>query len=127
MTLRVRYAETDSMGIAHHSSYVVYLEEARSEYARQRGMPYSDFEAAGFFLAVTEVNIRYIKSAVYEQQITIYVWIDELKSRGMTFNYEIVDTQTGELLVTARTRHICITRDGKVARIPGEIRQKWLR
>lgn len=121
-TFRVRYAETDSMRIVHHSRYLVYFEEARSEYARQRGRPYSDFEASGYFLTVTEVRARYVKPARYEQTITVKAWITEMKSRGLVFNYEIVDAETGDLLVLGHSRHICIDREGKIARLPDEWR-----
>lgn len=117
-TLTVRYAETDPMGIVHHSHYIVYLEEGRSEYARQRGFPYSTFEAQGFFLLVTGLSIRYIKPARYEQTITINTWVSAMKSRGMSFSYEIVDATTQARLITAQTDHICIAKTGEIAKIP---------
>jgi len=123
-TFTVRYAETDPMGIVHHKNYITYLEEGRSEYARQRGFPYSQFEAGGFFLLVTEVHIRHIKPARYEQSITVNTWIAEMKSRGMTFAYTVVDTLTGEKLASAQTKHICITKEGQIAKIP-QIWRDW--
>ena len=117
-TLRVRYAETDSMRIVHHSNYIVYFEEGRSEYARQKGTPYGSFEDSGFFLVVAEVGARYSKAAYYEQLITIRTWVSDMKSRGMTFNYEIVDAESGQVLVTGFTKHICITKDGKPTKMP---------
>ncbi|MCU0480381.1 MAG: acyl-CoA thioesterase [Anaerolineae bacterium] len=117
----VRYAEVDAMGIVHHRNYITYLEEGRSEYARQRGFPYSQFEAQGFFLLVSEVHIRHIKPAHYEQSISVNTWITEMKSRGMTFEYTVTDTQTGEILATAQTKHICITKAGQIAKMP----QTW--
>ncbi len=121
--LRVRYAEVDSMRIVHHSRYIVYFEEGRSAYARQRGKPYSQFEADGFYLAVTEVNVRYIQPAHYEQLITIKAWITDMKSRGLTFAYEILDADTEAKLVTGFTKHICVDQAGKVARIPESWRE----
>lgn len=123
-TLRVRYKETDMMGFVHHSNYLAYFEEGRSEYARQRGTPYSEFERAGYLLTVTEVNIRYVKPAYYEQVISVRAWVTALKSRGMTFAYEIVEQSSGDVLVTGETRHICITRDGQVARMP-DMWREW--
>lgn len=121
-TFYVRYAETDAMGVVHHASYIVYFEEGRSSYARQRGSDYAKFEQSGHYLAVSEVSARYGKSAFYGQQITVRCWIEEMKSRGLTFAYEIVATQTQEVLVTGYSRHICITHDGQVARLPDEWR-----
>lgn len=120
-TLRVRYAETDSMRIVHHSNYIVYFEEGRSEYARQKGTPYSTFEESGFFLVVTEVGARYGKTAYYEQFITVRTWVSEMKSRGMTFSYEVVDADSGEVLVTGFSKHICTTKEGRPTKIP----QSW--
>jgi acyl-CoA thioester hydrolase len=124
VTFHVRYAETDAMGIVHHSSYIIYFEEGRSSYARQRGSNYADFEKSGRYLTVTEVNARYHKPAHYGQQLTIYCWIEDMKSRGLTFGYEIIDAATRELLVTGFSKHICITRNGQVVMLPDEWR-RW--
>jgi acyl-CoA thioester hydrolase len=122
--IRVRYAETDAMGIVHHSSYIIYFEEGRSEYARQRGTPYSQFEQNGYYLTVTEVNARYVQPARYDQELKITTWIGEMKSRSLMFNYEISEMVAGNMLVTGYSRHICITTDGQVTRIP-ELWRGW--
>jgi acyl-CoA thioester hydrolase len=121
-TFYVRYAETDAMGIVHHASYIVYFEEGRSHYARERGSDYASFERSGRYLAVSEVRARYVKAAVYGQKVTTRCWLEEMKSRSLVFNYEIVDTNSGEILVTGFSKHICITHDGKVTTIPAEWR-----
>lgn len=118
MQFYVRYVETDAMGIVHHTSYIVYFEEARSHYARERGSDYATFERSGFYLAVTEVNARYVKPARYGDQLRIRVWIETMRSRTATFGYEITGVQTGEVCVTGTTKHICITHDGQVAMMP---------
>jgi acyl-CoA thioester hydrolase len=118
----VRYAETDAMGIVHHASFIVYMEEARSHYARVRNGDYARLIEHGYFLAVAEVHARYAVPARYGQELLIYCWIEELKSRGLTFGYEIVDSASKVSHVTGHTRHICITHDGQVARIP----DSWL-
>lgn len=114
----VRYVETDAMRIVHHSSYIIYFEEGRSHYARQRGSDYADLEASGYFLAVTEIGARYLKAAQYGQHLTIRCWIDEMKSRALTFKYEIIDAATNELCVTGYTKHICINNQGQVVTLP---------
>lgn len=118
----VRYAETDAMGIVHHASYIVYFEEGRTNYARQRGSDYASFEKSGYYLTVTEVNARYLKPARYGQRLTVRCWIEEMKSRALTFAYEIVDSTAGDLHVTGFSKHICITHAGQVAKIPAEWR-----
>lgn len=123
VTFYVRYAETDAMGIVHHASYIIYFEEGRSNYARQRGSDYASFERSGRYLTVAEVSARYLKPAVYGQRITVRCWIAEMRSRGLTFEYELVDADTRERLVTGCSKHICITHDGQVTTIPDDWRQ----
>lgn len=122
-TFYVRYAETDAMGIVHHSSYIIYFEEGRSNYARQRGSDYASFERSGYYLTIVEVNARYLKPARYGQRLTVRCWITELKSRTVSFAYEIVDAETGEIHVTGMSKHVCITHDGRIATLPAEWRQ----
>jgi acyl-CoA thioester hydrolase len=117
-TFHVRYAETDAMGIVHHASYIVYFEEGRSNYARQRGSNYAGFERGGHYLAVAEVSARYLRSARYDDRVTVRCWIGDMKSRTLTFEYEIVEAATGEVLVTGFSKHICITHDGQVVKLP---------
>jgi acyl-CoA thioester hydrolase len=122
-SLRIRYAEVDAMGIVHHSHYIVFLEEGRSDHARKRGHPYGKIEKEGIYLLVTEISIRHHNPAHYEDLIVVRTWVADIQSRGMTFNYEIVNADSGELLVTAATKHVCITPDGKIARIPAAWRE----
>jgi acyl-CoA thioester hydrolase len=117
-TFHVRYAETDAMGIVHHANYLIYFEEGRSSYSRQRGHSYAEIEQSGLYLTVTEVSARFLKPGRYAQLITTRCWIEEMKSRSLTFGYEIVDANSNEVLVTGFSRHICITHDGRVTRIP---------
>lgn len=116
----VRYAETDAMGIVHHSVYIVYFEEARSHYSRVIGADYAALERSGYWLTVAEVRARYAVPARYGQKITARCWVSKLQSRGLTFSYEIVDTPTGTIHVTGQTRHVCITHDGEVTHLPDE-------
>jgi acyl-CoA thioester hydrolase len=120
-TFHVRYAETDKMGIVHHAAYVVWFEEGRSNWLRTFGSSYAAFEEDGISLAVSELNARYGQPARYDQLITVRCWVEEVKSRKITFRYEIVDADTGTQLVRGYTRHICVDRTGKVTAIP----RKW--
>jgi acyl-CoA thioester hydrolase len=123
-SFHVRYAETDAMGIVHHASYIVYFEEGRSNYARQRGSDYASFEQGGHYLTVAEVNARYLKPARYDQQLAVRCWIEEMKSRALTFAYEIVDAKSREMLVTGYSKHICITHEGQVTKLP-DVWRAW--
>jgi acyl-CoA thioester hydrolase len=118
----VRYAETDAMGIVHHANHIVYFEEGRSNYARQRGSDYASFERGGHYLTVAEVSARYLKPAQYGQLLTIRCWIEDMKSRALTFAYEIFESSSGDLLVTGWSKHICITHAGQVTKLPDEWR-----
>lgn len=121
--IRVRFAETDLMGIAHHASYVVYLEEGRVDFTRQINAPYADLEAEGYSLAVSELSIRYGTAARFDQVIVVRTWIEEARSRMVTFGYEVVEQQSHATLVTATVRLICVDKTGQVRRIPDH----WLK
>lgn len=120
--LRVRYAETDAMGVVHHSSYVVWLEAGRSDWLRQRGTSYGEaFEAAGYCLPVVELSLRYLAPARYDDLVTVRTWVEELRSRRIRFGYEVVDA-AGRPLAVGQTTHLCTTTAGQVAAIPPAVR-----
>ena len=116
-TIRVRYAETDAMGIVHHSSYIPWFELGRSDWMREAGLPYSEFEKMGYYLTVTEVCARYYHPAVYDELVTITTWVEEVRSRAVTLGYDIRN-QEGKRLALACTKHVCITHEGQPARLP---------
>jgi len=120
-TFHVRYAETDQMGIVHHAAYVVWLEEGRSQWLRAHDSSYAQFEAEGLVLAVTDLQVRYKQSARYDQRVTVQCWVEDVRSRQVRFNYNIVDAQTRAIFVTAQTKHVCLDRAGQVAILP----EKW--
>ena len=122
-TFHVRYAETDAMGIVHHSTYVVWFEEGRSHYLRARGADYARLEEDGYFFAISELQARYIASARYGQQVTVRTQLESLRSRSLTLTYEVLEAESKELLVTGRTKLICVDRGGDVVRIPEAWRQ----
>jgi acyl-CoA thioester hydrolase len=113
------------MGIVHHSYYVVWLEEGRSQWMRAQGSSYTQFEKEGVLLAVSELYLRYGQAARYDQLVTVRCWIEEVKSRQITFNYEIVDAETRVIFVSGYSRHICLDRQGKVTKIPDKWRRLW--
>ena len=114
------------MGIVHHSAYVVWLEEGRSHYMRAQGHSYTQFEQQGLALAVSELHVRYLQPARYDQQVTVRCRVDEIKSRQITFSYEVIGTATGVTLATARSKHICIDQQGRAAQIPDRWRRDLL-
>ena len=124
-SFHVRYAETDAMGIVHHAAYIVYFEEGRSHYMRECGSSYAEFEKGGQYMAVTEVQARYVRAARYDQRIRIRCWVEQIRSRGLTFRYELSDDETGDLFVTGMSKHICLDKEGRVIKFPAEW-QAWL-
>lgn len=122
-TLRVRYAETDAMGVVYHTNYIVWFEVGRGEYMRQQGGNYADLEAQGYYLPVVEVQARYLAPARYGDLVTVRTWVKEARSRQVTFGYEVVMAETGQLLATGWTKHVCVDREGTIRMIPREVRE----
>ncbi|HEU4889737.1 MAG TPA: thioesterase family protein [Thermoanaerobaculia bacterium] len=87
--LRVRYKETDQMGIAHHANYIVWFEIGRTDFCRAVGFPYNEIEARGFILVVTDVQCRYRIPFRYDDEVVIRTSLAEMASRSMTFAYEL--------------------------------------
>jgi acyl-CoA thioester hydrolase len=120
--LRVRYAETDAMGVVYHANYLVWFEVGRGDYMRQIGMEYAAIEAGGHILAVSEAGARYVASARYSDLVTVRTWLEEVRSRTITFRYEVRLIATDQVLVTGFTRHICVDRAGRVTALPTTVR-----
>jgi acyl-CoA thioester hydrolase len=116
--VRVRYADTDMMGVVYHANYPVFFEIGRSEYMRQKGFTYREFEAMGYHLVVTGLEAKYYNSATYDDLLTVRTRISELQSRGLTFHYIIYRDDT--LLVEGITKHLC-TNSKKTVVIPPPI------
>ncbi len=117
ISFHVRYAETDNMGVVHHAAYLVWFEEGRSAYIRERGWSYAEIERSGYFLAAAELRATYRRAARYDQLIAVKTWIAEVKSRRLTFACEIADS-AGLVLFEASLKLICLNRAGEVTRIP---------
>jgi acyl-CoA thioester hydrolase len=119
VAIRVRYADTDKMGIVYHGTYPVYFEVGRSEYIRKKGFTYRDFEEMGYQLVVVGLEAKYYGSATYDDLITVKTGISELKSRGLTFHYEIY--KNGNMIVEGKTKHICLNAGKKPVVIPSPL------
>lgn len=123
---RVRFHETDQMGIVHHAAYVTWFEEGRSAFTRAIGYPYSRMEAEGALLAVSEVAARYHRPARYDDEVVVETCLTGLLSRGMNFSYRVRRAADGELLVSGSTRHIILDPTGRVRAIPEAVRERLL-
>lgn len=120
--LRVRYGETDRMGVVYHAEYLAWCEIGRTEYIRSLGMSYAEMERRGVPLAVAEASLRYHAPARYDDRIRVTTILTRLGSRGLTFDYVISHADTGQRLATASTTLVALDPDGRATTIPADIR-----
>jgi acyl-CoA thioester hydrolase len=116
--LRVRYAETDQMGRAHHMQYLAWFELGRTELLRGAGVAYSALEREGVMLPVSNVEVEYRSPVGYDETVDIYTRVSRVRSRTVTFTYLATRAETGEELAAGSTRLVCTDERGKPRRIP---------
>lgn len=119
---RVRYAETDQMGVVYHAEYLVWCEVGRTDFIRGLGLPYSELEKRGTQLAVADATIRYHAPARYDNLVRVETRLTEVRSRAITFDYVIRNAESGERLATARTLLVSLDPSGKPVPMPAEVR-----
>jgi acyl-CoA thioester hydrolase len=119
---RVRYGETDRMGVVYHAEYLAWCEMGRTEYIRSRGMSYADMERRGVPLVVAQASIRYHAPARYDDMIRVSTVLSALGSRGLTFDYVITNADSGQRLASASTTLVALDATGKAVTIPLDIR-----
>jgi acyl-CoA thioester hydrolase len=116
---RVRYAETDQMGMAYYANYLVWFEVMRGDYMRAVGVPYTRLEDEGYRLPIVEAKVRYIAPARYDDPVEVVAWIPRMGSRLITFRYRV--ESRGTLLATGETTHCPMGRDGRVRAFSREL------
>lgn len=116
--LRVRYAETDAQGVVYHANYLVFMEVGRAALARERGLPYSELEARGVNLLVARAELKYKASARYDDPLVVSTRVREVRGTFVTFEYRIAHGESGRLLVTGETTHVCVNGDFKPMAVP---------
>jgi acyl-CoA thioester hydrolase len=117
--LRVRYAETDQMGVVYHSNHLIWFEVGRVELMRQMGLSYRDMEREdGRFIAVVEVICRYRAPAYYDDEVIVRTRLKNLRESVVVFSYELVRADTRALLAEGETTHIVTDSNMKVAALP---------
>jgi acyl-CoA thioester hydrolase len=120
----VRFAETDLMGIVHHGVYAVWLEAGRISWMDAAGIPYTEVAQGGNHFAVTGLAISYRTPARFGQTVEITTRLVSLRSRQVSFAYEVRAKDDGSVLATATTEHICVDADAQMARIPTEVEER---
>jgi acyl-CoA thioester hydrolase len=117
--LRVRYAETDQMGVVYHANHFVWMEVGRVDLCKACGFNYRDMEREdGIFLAVAEANCRYTWPAKFDDEVTIKTWIESANTRMVIFHYEMRLEGEGRLLATGMTRHVYVSSNMQRTRLP---------
>ena len=115
--VRVRYQETDQMGVVYHSNYFIWFEIARTELIRSVGITYNDMEKSGLLLPVIDVSCQYKISAKYDEELLIRVLVSKYTGLRINFIYEVVRMTDMELLATGSTKHVFIDYDYKPRRL----------
>jgi acyl-CoA thioester hydrolase len=116
--IRVRYAETDQMGVAYYANYLVWFEVGRAEFCRKKGFIYADLEKLGYRLAVTDAKCHYRNSARYDDLVIVRTRLKELNKRMISFGYQILRKDQEELIAEGETRHICLDSTNKPKSLP---------
>lgn len=121
-TLRVRYAETDCMGVAYYANYLVWFEVARTDWLRERGWSYREMEAAGVKLPVIEAHCQYSRSSVYDETLSVRTTAVLHSPVRIEFKYDVIK-EDGTTAATGHTMHAAIDAQGRPCRLPERVRE----
>jgi acyl-CoA thioester hydrolase len=116
ITVRVRYAETDAMGLVHHANYLVYFEQARTELLRTRGFSYRQVEEQGFLLVLTRVEVRCLEPARYDDELRIHTTVARTTMARIDHRYDVY--RSSELIAQGESTLACIDRSGRPQALP---------
>ena len=119
--LRVRYAETDGQGIVHHSNYPVWFELARTEYLDVIGYPYTVIEKEGYGFIITDLAIKYLSPARYDDRILVRTWCEKVGRATSFFGYQVYNETTEKLCAEGMTRLATVTPQGKLVRFNSDL------
>lgn len=114
--IRVRYFETDRMGLLHHANYVVYFEQARTDFLRARGLSYRELEDAGYLLVIVDMEVKFKKPAYFDELLTVRVFVERVTHVKIVHRYEV--RREGTLLAEGRTTLACVDREGRPQALP---------
>jgi len=127
-TARVRYAETDQMGVAYYANFFVWFEIGRVELLRQMGFAYKEMEQQDdSYIVVAEAHCRYLRAARYDDLLRIRTRVAQARSRTIHFAYEILNDATGQLLATGETAHVICDHNSRPKTLPEKYRKHFAR
>lgn len=121
ISVRVRYAETDRMGLLHHANYIVYFEMGRTELLRQHGLSYRDIEDAGHLLVIVDVSCKFKRPAYYDDLLTIRTTVERVTHVKIVHRYQVL--RDGLLLAEGQSTLACVDREGRPQALPEAIRR----
>ena len=121
ITIRVRYAETDRMGLLHHANYLVYFEQGRTELLRSLGVAYKDLEDQGYLLVITRAEVRYRSPARYDDLLTLRTGVVRTTTVRIDHQYELL--RDGVRIAEGTTTLACVDRDGRPQALPDYLRE----
>jgi acyl-CoA thioester hydrolase len=108
--IEVRYAETDQMGVVHHSNYIIWMEVGRTQLIKDLGFSYAEMEKSGILAPVIGVHVSYKKSLAYGEVATIQTWIERYDGFKVVYGYQVLN-QNGETAMTGTTEHVCVKKE----------------
>jgi acyl-CoA thioester hydrolase len=123
--VRVRYAETDQMGVVYHSNYLVWFEIGRVELIRSMGLDYKQMEAEGCGIAVVDVHVRYRASARYDDELAVWTTLLAVRGAVIRFGYKVVRAEDGMLLCEGETMHVVVGKDMKKRSLPPKYAERF--
>lgn len=118
ITISARYSETDQAGVVHHSVYPIWFEMGRTELLRVNGLAYKDLEAAGVFFVVAQIHIKYRRPARYDEQLELVTSCSNVSASKIEHTYSLTRNNDKTLLAEGSTILACISKEGKIRRIP---------
>jgi len=122
MDFRVSYADTDRMGVVYYANYLVLFERGRTELMRALGVRYRALEEKNIFLPVMDVQVKYLAPAQYDDVINIRTWVGELGRASVTFQYELINADTGKKMAQGFTKHPFVNKSWKPMPVPPEVK-----
>ena len=127
--LRVRYAETDRMGVAYYANYLIWFEVARTDFLREHGLRYRNLEARGHLLPVGDAHLRFLAPARYDDALAIDCWLSQARSRKVEFSYRVMRIEEGAeaLLALGSTALLAVDPEMRPSRLPDEILEQFQR
>lgn len=123
--IRVRYGETDAMGHAYYANYLYWFEQARGAWCRATGFSYREIEAQGIKLPVVEAHVEYKAEVLYDEEVIVRIWCEEIRRASVRFAYEVINAETLKRCTTGYTVHVVMGENRKAISIPDHLRKLW--